>query len=86
MTTANPLNAACLLKVVHRFRSTEKINQQGFSPFGEGHLRGHCNLALAPLDGHHPTAQVAGFPVHLDALLKKLLLETECTNRTSHHC
>lgn len=46
-----------------------------FLPFGEGNLWGHCNLALAPLDGDHTTTQVAGFPVHFDALLKKLLLE-----------
>lgn len=53
-----------------------------FLPFGEGHLRGHRNLALAPLDGDHTTTQVAGFSVHLDALLKKLLLETLYGNIT----
>lgn len=45
-------------------------------PFGEGHLRGNCDLALAPLDGDNTTTQVAGFPIHLDALLKKMLLQT----------
>lgn len=50
-------------------------------PFGEGHLGGHCNLALAPLDRDHAATQGAGFPVHLDALLKELLLETSHTHK-----
>lgn len=54
-----------------------------FLPFGEGHLRGHCDLALAPLNRDHTTTQVSGLPVHLDALLKKLLLET--TRLWKHH-
>ena len=54
------------------------------SPFGEGHLRGHGNLALAPLDGDHTTTKGAGFSVHLNTLLKKLLLETTHTHSNLH--
>lgn len=44
-------------------------------PFREGNLRGHSDLALAPLNSHHTTTKVAGFSVHLNAFLKKLLLK-----------
>lgn len=59
------------------------INCDSVLPFGEGNLRGHGDLALAPLDGDHTTTQVASFPVHLDALLKELLLETQHTHPTT---
>lgn len=43
-------------------------------PFGEGDLRGHGNLAFAPVNRHNSTSKVARFSVDFDALRKELLL------------
>ena len=43
-------------------------------PFGKGHLGSYSNLALASFNCYNTTAQVASFSIHLDPLLKKLLL------------
>ena len=42
-------------------------------PFGERHLRSDSDLALALLNGHNSSSEIASFPVHLDSLLGELL-------------
>ena len=42
-------------------------------PFGERHLGSDSDLALAPFDGHNPSAEIPSFAVHLDSLLEELL-------------
>lgn len=43
-------------------------------PFGEGNLRGNCDLAFAPLNSYDSSTKVSRFAVHFDAFLKELLL------------
>lgn len=52
-----------------------KQHSECLIPFGEGHLRGHCNLALASLNGDHTATKVPSLAVHFNALLQKLFLQ-----------
>lgn len=53
-------------------------------PFGEGDLRGHGNLAFAPVNRHNSTSKVARFSVDFDALRKELLLYLKNIKKCKH--
>lgn len=69
--------------LTQNFTLGTKKQSECLIPFGEGHLRGHCNLALASLNGDHTATKVASLAVHFNALLQKLFLQIMCSKNVT---